>query len=381
MPLQIRGRDTWDNQSMHITFDMTFPSQLKTGTHVYAYQLMCALRENSKDQFTSLAAPQIWTGKGISSKVLRLIWNTVWIQAVLPYKLSRIRADLLYAPSFIAPMFLPCPLVVAILDTMYLVHPEYYPRLWSIYLRILIPTIVQKATAIVTVSNSSKENISKYYNIAPAKIRVIYPGVDSRFKQFREGSLRQRIKEKYGIGGPFIIFVGALERMKNIPRLLEALSILKKAHESMKHKLVLVGPAGKGILEIRQTIARLSLADEVLFLGYVPGEDLPLLYNAADLFVLPSLHEGFGLPLVEAMACGTPVVASNTSCIPEVIADAGLLFDPTDPNSIALQIHLVLSDDLIRQKMIECGLGRARQFSWKEAARKTIEVCQHASAI
>ncbi len=362
---------------MHIVFDMTFPSQLKTGTRVYAYQLLETLQASSEDRFTGLSAPQIWTGGGIPGKALRMIWNTLWIQAVLPYELRQVQADLLFAPSFIAPLFLPCPLVLTIHDTAYLVHPEYSDALWSLYLRVFLPRVARKAEAVITSSQSSKRDIVRYYHVEPGKVHVIYYGVDSNFRRITEKKPLQGIRDKYGLNTPFLLFVGAQEKRKNIPRLVEALDLLRRAGTYSQHKLVLVGPRGKGTSEVERTIARLRLEEQVVFLGYISEEDLPLLYNAADLFAFPSLYEGFGFPLVEAMACGTPVVASNTSSIPEVARNAALLFDPKNSSDIAAQIHRVLSDDVMKQKMIEAGLQQARRFSWDDAAIRTMEVCRN----
>lgn len=361
---------------MHIVFDMTYPSRIKTGTHVYAYELLRAIRKSFDDRLTCLAAPGFGGGKNRSVKLLRIISDAVWIQAVLPYRLRQVHADLLFAPSFLVPSVSPIPSVVAILDTMYLVHPEHYDVLWRLWLQAFVPMAVQRAAAIVTISHSSKNDIVKYYHVDPAKINVTHLGVDSKFRQIADQDQLLEVRARYGLDRPYILFVGALERMKNVPRLLEAFSLLREAGLCPRHNLVLLGPTGKGADEIRRTMARLSLADHVAFLGYVPKEDLPRLYNAADLLVLPSLYEGFGLPIVEAMACGTPIVASNTSSIPEVAADAALLFDPTDSSSLAKQIHRALSDVDLRQELIAAGLRRARQFTWESAARRTMEVCR-----
>ena len=177
---------------------------------------------------------------------------------------------------------------------------------------------------------------------------------------------------KYSITGSFILFVGNISPRKNILALLQAFNKLKK--RGIKHKLVIAGKKDQRYEQVLKTLNELNLGGEVIFTGYVPEEDLPKLYNAADLFVYPSLYEGFGLPILEAMACGTPVVASNVSSLPEVAGDAGLLVNPQDVDALTNAMYKVLTDDKLKESLIDKGLERAKFFSWEKTARETLEV-------
>jgi len=202
---------------------------------------------------------------------------------------------------------------------------------------------------------------------------VIYTSADPRFKFLRDKeAARSYILHQYGIKDPFILYVGTLEPRKNIPTLIHAFAKVKK--DGFPQKLLLIGGKGWKYEEIFSAINELSLTDQILIPGYVPDEDLVYFYNVADLFVYPSLYEGFGLPPLEAMACGTPVITSNKSSLPEVVGDAALLVDPLDVRALAGAIERVLANEELRAQLSERGLKRAKFFSWKKTAERTWEV-------
>lgn len=227
---------------------------------------------------------------------------------------------------------------------------------------------------IIAISESTKHEIMKYYKVPEDKIRVVYYGIDHDiFKPIEAVSLIEAAKQRYGIEDDFIIYAGIINVRKNITRLLQAFSLLKKEHK-FPHKLVLAGEESEVHPDVSLLLEQLDLRDEVLCIGFVPQDDLPLLYNGAELLIYPSLYEGFGLPLLEAMACGTPVITSNISSMAEVAGDAGLLVDPYNVDAMAQGMYLLLSDTDLRNKLREKGLQRAQEFTWEKAAKETLEV-------
>ena len=242
----------------------------------------------------------------------------------------------------------------------------------NIYLKYAIKKSAGKAQRIIAISNSTRDDLMRFYNIEPERIRVIYSGVDERFKP-ADLLLISAFKEKKSLPNDFILFLGDLEKRKNIPLLLEAFSILTKEMK-IPVKLVIAGKPSKPFLEFLSIIERKDLKEDILLPGYIEEEDLPLLFSSASLFVYPSLYEGFGLPLLEAMACGIPVIASNCSSIPEVTGDAALLLSSFEPYEWAYSMRDLILDRDKKNDFIEKGLKRVKDFSWDKTARKTLAV-------
>ena len=262
-------------------------------------------------------------------------------------------------------------------DLTPLLFPEHHVLGRPLIFRMMFLTTLKNADGIIADSESTRKDILKYINIPQGKITVIYPGVDyERYKPLSKKEV-QVINEKYAFEFPYILYIGTLEPRKNIPFLIEAFHAIKKT--GIKHKLVIVGRKGWKYKEIFEIVERLGLQKDIIFTGYVPAEDLPKFYNAADLFVYPSLYEGFGLPPLEAMACGTPVITSNTSSLPEVVGDAGIMVGPYDVSKLADAMLKVLKDEGLRQDMIGRGLERAKLFSWEKTARETLRVYEKVS--
>lgn len=237
--------------------------------------------------------------------------------------------------------------------------------------KFLLSRTLKTADKIIAVSNSTKKDLINYFNIPEEKIRVISEAADEKFKPLNQEEVNE-IKRKYDLQFPFILYVGNLAKHKNIPALIEAFYKVKK--KGIQHKLVITGMKRWKYKEIFETIDKLNLQNDVVFTGYVSDEDLPALYNAADLFVYPSLYEGFGLPPLEAMACGAPVITSNTSSLPEVVGNAGIMVDPHDVGALADAMYEVLTNDGLKEDMVKRELKRAKMFSWEKCARETIEV-------
>ena len=237
--------------------------------------------------------------------------------------------------------------------------------------RALLPRTIKSADKIIAISHHTKNDIIQHFKIPEDKIKVIHLAANKNYKPL-QGDKINKIKQKYDLNCPFILYVGGLAPNKNVKRLIQAFYKLKK--QGINHKLILTGVKRWKYKSIFETIEKLNLQKDVIFTGYVPDEDLPALYNAADLFVYPSLYEGFGLPPLEAMACGTPVITSNTSSLPEVVGDAGIMVNPYDVDELANKMYEVLTNDGLGEELSKKGLERAKLFSWKKCAEEHLKV-------
>ena len=300
--------------------------------------------------------------------------GALWKQIFLPLDLVLHKADVFHSPTSTIPAIRPRKTIVTFCDLFHEANPQWTPPKIKNRLSRLYKFAALKSDHIIAISENTKSDLVKYYGVQPEKITVIYPGKDEFFKEVKEVKEIEDVKDKYKIGREFILHVGALAEWRNVPRLIEAFGILKLV-DRIPHKLVLVGREVWG-LKINKIIKEAGLTGDVINLDYVPIEDLRTLYNAADLLVFPSLYEGFGIPVLEAQACGTPVVASNAAALPEAVGDAGMLIDPYDPEAIADGIRTVLSDEELRQDLIKKGFEHARKFSWEKMARETLAVYQ-----
>jgi glycosyltransferase involved in cell wall biosynthesis len=225
----------------------------------------------------------------------------------------------------------------------------------------------------LTVSESSKRDILRFVDIRPEKIDVIYNAYDERFTREPCEEDVVRVRERYQLQDPFILYAGNVKPHKNLERLIEAFHLLRQ--RGLDHvKLVLIGDDISRYASLRRAVHRHQLHTHVRFLGYMPEETLAVMYRLASVFVFPSVYEGFGLPPLEAMASGTPVVTSNVSSLPEVAGDAAVLVDPLDPAAIADGVYRVLTDDALREHLRRRGLARARQFSWEASVRRVREI-------
>lgn len=261
--------------------------------------------------------------------------------------------------------------VITIHDLLPLVHPGLRP--FSVYLtyKALLPRTLKHADMIISDSQSTKNDLIRIFGLPEEKIKVVHLGVDHSFRRACREEI-EAVRSKYRLDSPFVLYLGGLAVHKNVPTLIRSFSSVKERNPD--HKLVITGTKRWGYAEVFKEIERSGLQNDVIFLGYVPDSDLPALYSAADVFVNPSIYEGFGLPTLEAMACGTPVVSSNTSSFPEVVGDAGIMVDPARPDLIAEKINQVLSDDGQKKRLVSMGTERAKRFTWKRCAQETYEV-------
>ena len=297
-----------------------------------------------------------------------LVRNTI----LLPIILKKHGIDIVHYPTQSHFSSL-CPLgikqVLTIHDTLPLIMPNNFPKYLVYQFKTLWPILIQKIDKIIAVSESTKRDVMKYYGIGEEKIIVVHEGVGDEFKPLSESEMADM---KYAFGFPFILYVGTLEPRKNIPTIIRAFLKLKEA--GYAHKLVICGKKGWMFDEIFNLVSELALKTDVIFTGYIPKNDLVKLYNAADLFVYPSLYEGFGLPPLEAMACGTPVITSNHSSLPEVVGNSGIMVEPNDIQGLSNAMIKFLTDKDFRQDMIRLGLERVKLFSPKQSVINTLQV-------
>jgi glycosyltransferase involved in cell wall biosynthesis len=291
----------------------------------------------------------------------------VWI----PLSLVREGAHLLHEPHYVLPPATRCRTVVTIHDCIHLTFPEYLPgRLAHVYARTSMWSAVHKSDRILTVSEASKRDILRFFDVPASKISVIYNAIDARFLAPPDEERMDQIRQRYQLDHPFVLYVGNIKQHKNLERLIEAFG-RARAGGLAELKLVIIGDEISKYPPLRQSVHRHRLDKHVRFLGFQPYDTLAAFYRLARAFAFPSLYEGFGLPPLEAMACGTPVVTSNVSSLPEVAGGAAILVDPYDPASIAAGITRAVTDESTRADLITRGLARAREFSWSQSVAAT----------
>ena len=305
---------------------------------------------------------------------------TVTEQLSIPFSLRRQSVTLFHAPHYVLPVLVRCRSVVTIHDCIHLMFPQYLPNPLALrYARASITGAARRATRVLTVSESSKRDILRFVNIAPEKIDVIYNAYDERFSIPPSEEDLDRVRERYQLQDQFVLYAGNVKPHKNLERLIDAFEIVRRRGLD-NLKLVLIGDDISRYARLRRAVHKHQLHKYVRFLGYMPEETLAAMYRLAGVFVFPSLYEGFGLPPLEAMASGTPVVTSNVSSLPEVAGNAALLVDPLDPEVIADGVYRVLTDDALRQDLKQKGLARAKQFSWEQSVKRVRQIYNEVAA-
>ena len=310
----------------------------------------------------------------------------IWRDHVtIPFALRRQNIDLMHVPHHEAPFFSPSKLVVTIHDCVHLLFPQEDSsklQTYRSYLR--TKKVVEAARHVFAVSRSTKQDLLNIYNLPESKISVVHNALDERFAFSHTSDERKHVLERYQLKDPFILYSGKIRPHKNLHRLIEAFAVLKsELAEDDKYrnlKLIIIGDELSKHQYLRLTVIRSGAQQDVRFFGFVPYPILRVFYQCASLFAFPSLYEGFGLPPLEAMANRTPVIASNTSSLPEVLDDAALLVNPENVFDIARGMKLILFDDVLRKKLIQKGADQVAKFSWNLAARKVMETYQIAGA-
>lgn len=363
----------------------------KGGFKTYTENLISALAcEDESNQYVLYLdrlpdqSTRIPRQSNFSYKVLKQapVIGMPWREQVkLSLQITRDRIDLLHSPCLTAPLFSACPLVVTIHDMIWF-SPKKYSHNNSLSLQwkmmewynLLVARYTsRRASAIITVSHSSKESIIEHLDIDPGLVYVTHEAVNSSFQPVKDEKRVQALRLKFKLPSKFILAIGSADPRKNIETLVRAYALLPQKL-MMEYRLVIVWTAPVLAPAISKRIQSLGVSNAVQFLNQVSNEDLVLLYNEASLFVFPSLYEGFGLPVLEAMACGAPVIATNTSSIPEIAGDAALLFDAKDVRKMAEAMAHVLSSSDVQSDMVQKGFKRNTVFSWQKCARETLSV-------
>jgi len=347
----------------------------RTGTEQYSARLLQALlRLGTAHRLTLYfnRRPDPLPGWLAGANVRAMPFPRLWTHLRLSWEMARRPPDLLFVPAHVLPLVRPPRTVVTIHDLGYLYFPQAHPPLKGRELHWSTRWNTRTATRIIAISQATKEDLVRHYHVPPERIHVVHHGVEARFRPTLDAPALAR----YGLPARYLLYLGTLQPRKNLERLLQAYASLPDDAPP----LVLAGPRGWYFERIAAAIAGLGLAERILLPGYIPDEDVPAVLSAAVALVFPSLYEGFGLPALEAMACGTPVIAAATSSLPEVVGEAGLLVDPLSVEEIAAAMRQVLEDAGLRAELRQRGMERARLFTWERCARETLAVLEEALA-
>lgn len=362
---------------MRIGIDIAMLAGRRTGVETYISRLVQAFARGDgahsyflySSRAVDLCVPEAWTVRS-GPRGLR---TDLWRQAWLPRQVARDRIDLFHSPIPAHPLRLGCRLVVTLHDLCWHAVPEGYGLGERLSQRWWLDQAVRRARRLICVSKSTARDVVSLYPRSASKIDVIHEAIDERYLAPPDERCLAALKQRLGIYRPFVLSVGTISPRKNIDRLLDAFAALATAH-SRPLQLVIAGRAGWRADQIERRRERLGLGNDIVMAGYVDDDDLRALYAGARILVIVSLYEGFGLPVLEAMASGTPVIASERSSLPEVVGDAGMLVDPCDAAQIAEAIRILDTDGMLRGRLIERGRRRVASFSWEETARQTLEV-------
>ena len=367
-----------------VALDVTIAQLGRAGPHVYVTQLARALAGELGDGLRCIAsrfAAPLSTRRTVGDRFRTLGRDLWWHQFGVTLAARRTGADLLHLPAGFGPVRPGMPTVVTIHDLIPLHFPNYFRPWHRSYARVVLPGLARSARAVITVSEESKRDIVETLGVPERLVTVVPNGIDPAFVPIAPASDRaQQLRNRLRLSHDFVLAVGAIEPRKNLPRVLQAIHRLRSRPETADIRLVHAGPDAWLADDIPRAMRDLKLSDAVRFLGFVPLEDLVTLYSLARVCVYPSLCEGFGLPVVEAMSCGCPVVTSNVSSLPEVGGDAAVLVDPTSVDEIAGAVGSLWCDESRRRTLAARGLARARGFTWERAARATSAVYDAALA-
>ena len=296
------------------------------------------------------------------------------------FRLLRDRLDLFHATHYVLPP-LRSRAVVTIHDIIHLLYPQFLPnRAALVYARVMIRRALRRADRIITVSYNSKRDLVDYFGILPARVDVIYNGVGREFRPDLPEEERARVARKYALKRPYLLFLGGEKPHKNVQNVVRAFAEARRKRADLPHVLALAGPMPKNSARIDALIGALDVGSAIARPGLIEEADLPGLIAGADALLYPTLYEGFGLPVTEAMACGTPVLTSSTSALQEIAGGYSYLVDPLDVDAIARGILALTTDPKVREDFIELGRKRALDFSWDKAAERTLEVYAEALA-
>lgn len=367
---------------MKIAIDARFYRNTTGGIGRYTRALLHELEKLDRDnQYTIYITPEDDAEYDLRAKNFQKVISPISHYSIAEQTkflniLNRGKFDLVHFTNFNHPILYRGKFVITIHDLTLMLYPSFsakrsFIKKWG--LGITMKNAIKKAQKIIAISKATKKDLVKVLQADPAKIEVVYEGIDPQYNT-RPIVYRLSSLAKYKINKPYLLFISQWRPHKGILQLVEAFEILKKQFK-IPHQLVIVGKPNPDFPEIPKAISHSSFVKDIITPGFVDEEDLPELYRQAELFVFPSHYEGFGLPPLEAMACGTPVVASNVSCVPEILGKAAVYFDPYEPADIAKTVHTASTKEQKNKEiMVKKGLEQARKYSWKKMAAETLEI-------
>jgi glycosyltransferase involved in cell wall biosynthesis len=348
---------------MRIGVDTQSTLGRKTGIGLYTANLLRALhRVAPQHEYVELS----WGG----TEELRTDQRLRWQQYGLPRRARTADVDLLHVTGFDAPLWKPRPVVLTVHDLIGLLFPANLPPVSRFYWSRWLPRTIRWADRIIAVSEHTRTDLNRVLGIPPQRIKVIHNGVDEEFQPLQNPNALETVRQRYRLPTALILYLGTLEPRKGVGTLIAAYGTLA---EEIPHDLVIAGKRGWYTAPLFRQVETLGLGQRVHFTGYIPEDDLPALYNLAQLFVYPSRYEGFGLPVLEAMACGLPVICTNAASLPEIVGDAALLVPPDDAEALAAAMRRTLNDIVLEAEMVARGLELARRFTWEKTAQKTVQ--------
>lgn len=371
---------------MHIAIDAHSVGTGLAGNETYAANLVEALAEVDEENrytvyVTRAEALARFGGRWANVALRRTLPHTpfVRIPLTLSLELRRRPVDLLHV-QYTAPPLAPCPVVTTIHDLSFEHIPETFKRRSRLQLKLTVRATARRAAHVIAPSEYTRRDLIETYGLDPARVSAIPLAVAPHFRPVREAEELARVRERYGIRGEYVLAVGSIQPRKNLARLVRAYAALRRERgRSNLPQLVLVGKQAWLYGDTLRAIEEENLGESVLLTGYVSEGDLPALYTGALLFAYPSFYEGFGLPPLEAMSCGVPVLTGNQTSLPEVVGDAGLTVDPFDIGALGEALARLIDDDALRTELSKRGLQRARRFDWRETARMTLQVYRRVS--
>lgn len=363
---------------MRLGIDLACLATARTGAGIYVREILAALKRRASVDLVELMPAAYLNAGGVAAKIHNHLAMLVWSQYQLPRRARRAACQALISPEYYAPRNSSVPRLVVVYDAAFAQRPEEYHPLWRWLFRQVYLPAIRRAEAVVTITETAKAEIVRAYGVRPERIRVVPPACDrERFRARPEAEVSS-VLEKYGLlGSPYFLHVGVMEKRKNLSRLVRAFAPVAAKHNQVQ--LVLAGqPGPKADLNdesaIQAEIAKHSLKERVRLTGFLPAEDLPALYQGAAALVFPTLYEGFGIPVLEAMACGTPVACSRLPVLQEVARNAAMFFDPENESQMTRTLETILEEPDARLELRRAGAARVDDFSWDRSAGAFVEL-------
>jgi glycosyltransferase involved in cell wall biosynthesis len=360
---------------MKIAIDARPAEKERFGIAKYTYELIMALKDipTGHDYVllvnTNKLADFVVQQKNFRLYKIKSKWLGLGEQFEIPLALKKIRPDVFHATSFVVPVWQVVPTIVTIHDLIHLIFPEHYGLKHKIYFRLILKSILSRTQKIIAVSKSTKRDLINWYGIENQKIVVIYHGVSNQFRPIDDPRQIDIFKRQHSLPERFILYIGNRKRHKNLKGLFRAFANFKKFDKDQYYLVI----SGEQDHETEKLAGESGVKDWLVYTGKVLENELPLLYNSASLFVFLSLYEGFGLPPLEAMACGVPVIASNVSSLPEVVGEGGILVNPMETEQVGRLMQNVLTNSSLAEELKIKGLRQAANFTWEKCAMQTLE--------